>query len=213
MRIAAKRLRYVLEMTGFCIGAPAETARRRARELQDVLGDLHDCDVMLPRVEQQLTEMRHEDARALRARAGAATDLDPALVTRAPHRTSFRGLEVLAVYLEARRELLFDRFCELWAEQERRGIWKRLERAARDRLEAARKLRQAEREAARAREQLEAAEAVEREARDRARRAAPTRGPAEAARDATKDPAPDATRDEAPDATPRSPRPQIPDPA
>src|SRR5688500_4295627 len=51
MRIAAKRLRYVLEITGFCFGQPAETARRRARELQDILGELHDCDVMLPRVQ------------------------------------------------------------------------------------------------------------------------------------------------------------------
>ena len=50
MRIAAKRLRYVLEATGFCFGRPADTARRRARDLQDILGEMHDCDVMLPRV-------------------------------------------------------------------------------------------------------------------------------------------------------------------
>ena len=35
LRIAAKRLRYVLEATGFCFGAPADTARRRARDLQE----------------------------------------------------------------------------------------------------------------------------------------------------------------------------------
>ena len=35
MRIAAKRLRYVLEATEFCFGRPAEVARRRARDLQD----------------------------------------------------------------------------------------------------------------------------------------------------------------------------------
>lgn len=48
-RIAAKRLRYVLEITGRCFGSEAESARDAARELQDVLGDVHDCDVMLPR--------------------------------------------------------------------------------------------------------------------------------------------------------------------
>lgn len=48
-RIAAKRLRYVLEIVETCFGQEAETARRVARELQGVLGDLHDCDVMLPR--------------------------------------------------------------------------------------------------------------------------------------------------------------------
>lgn len=52
MRIAAKRLRYVLEITGGCFGEEAEAARRAARDLQGVLGDIHDCDVMLPRTER-----------------------------------------------------------------------------------------------------------------------------------------------------------------
>ena len=49
MRIAAKRLRYVLEITGHCFGAEAESARVAAKELQGVLGEVHDCDVMMPR--------------------------------------------------------------------------------------------------------------------------------------------------------------------
>jgi CHAD domain-containing protein len=59
MRIAAKRLRYLLEITGGCFGEEAEGARRAARELQGVLGDIHDCDVMLPRAErfESLTTM------------------------------------------------------------------------------------------------------------------------------------------------------------
>ncbi len=48
-RIAAKRLRYVLEIVETCFGREAEAARRVARELQGALGDLHDCDVMLSR--------------------------------------------------------------------------------------------------------------------------------------------------------------------
>ena len=51
MRIAAKRLRYVLEIVGPCFGPEAKAARRAARELQGVLGEIHDCDVMLPRAE------------------------------------------------------------------------------------------------------------------------------------------------------------------
>jgi CHAD domain-containing protein len=53
MRIAAKRLRYVLEITEDCFGEPAVEARGAAKRLQQVLGDLHDCDVMLPRVAGQ----------------------------------------------------------------------------------------------------------------------------------------------------------------
>lgn len=49
MRIAAKRLRYVLEITGACFGEEAAAARKAAKNLQRVLGDVHDCDVMLPR--------------------------------------------------------------------------------------------------------------------------------------------------------------------
>jgi CHAD domain-containing protein len=51
MRIAAKRLRYVLEVFAPCFGEEADAARRAARDLQSVLGDLHDCDLMLPKVE------------------------------------------------------------------------------------------------------------------------------------------------------------------
>ena len=51
MRIAAKRLRYVLEIVGPCFGPEAKAARRAAKELQGVLGEIHDCDVLLPRAE------------------------------------------------------------------------------------------------------------------------------------------------------------------
>jgi hypothetical protein len=166
MRIAAKRLRYVLEATGFCLGKPAESARRRARDLQGVLGELHDCDVMLPRVEAHLAELRSQDAEAVRARAADAPDLDPRLVARAPHRTAYRGLEVLAVYLEARRALLFERFVMLWNHQEKRGTWNRLEAAAREQLDRARALRLARERAERARRELAEAEAAERKARE-----------------------------------------------
>ncbi len=49
MRIAAKRLRYLLEIVEGCFGPEAPAARRAAKELQAVLGEIHDCDVMLPR--------------------------------------------------------------------------------------------------------------------------------------------------------------------
>jgi CHAD domain-containing protein len=51
MRIAAKRLRYVLEVVEECFGPEALAARRAAKELQGVLGEIHDCDVMLPYAE------------------------------------------------------------------------------------------------------------------------------------------------------------------
>jgi hypothetical protein len=172
LRIAAKRLRYVLEVTGFCFGRPAETARRRARDLQDVLGELHDCDVMLPRIERHIAQLRSEDADVVRELAGDTTDLEPSLVARAPHRTSFRGLEVLAVHVQARRKLLFERFVELWAELDRAGTWKRLDRALERKVAEARERRAAAERAAAAERELEDAERAERQAAEGARRAA-----------------------------------------
>ena len=59
MRIAAKRLRYVLEVTAeTCFGPYAETALKRTKDLQDLLGEIHDCDVQLPRVLERLEELR-----------------------------------------------------------------------------------------------------------------------------------------------------------
>lgn len=107
MRIAAKRLRYVLEIIGFCLGNEAEEARHRARDLQDVLGELHDCDVMLPRVAAHVEER-------------SAPELAP-------------GLEQLRAHLETRRGELFDRFREFWDAEEGSGTWEALERAAKAR--------------------------------------------------------------------------------
>ena len=168
MRIAAKRLRYVLESTEACFGKPAQFARRRAKDLQAVLGDLHDCDVMLPRVEAHLAELREQDAEGMWRRAGAAADLDPELAARAPNRTSFRGLDVLAVYLRARRRLLFDRFTDFWAEQERAGTWDELDQEAAKLLRDAKERRRAARRAERAERRLVEAEQERRAAADRA---------------------------------------------
>ncbi|MGB7588949.1 MAG: CHAD domain-containing protein [Solirubrobacterales bacterium] len=89
-RIAAKRLRYVLEITEPCFGSEAAVACRTARDLQGVLGDLHDCDVLLPRVD---------------------------------------GVESLETLLRARRELLFQRFREVWRTASENGTWTALERS------------------------------------------------------------------------------------
>jgi hypothetical protein len=171
MRIAAKRLRYVLEVTAFVFGKPADTARRRARDLQDILGEIHDCDVMLPRVQAHLKSLQGRDADAVRARAGRAPDLDPRLAARAPHRTAYRGLDVLAVYLEARRKLLEDRFADFWRRQEQTGTWVRLERSVDAHLSRAREARRTAKEAERARERAEAAERAARQAEAQAEQA------------------------------------------
>jgi CHAD domain-containing protein len=81
LRIAAKRLRYLLELTG-----PPDPVKQLKR-LQDVLGEIHDCDVQLP---------------PLRA-----------LAREAPEREA-RGLRTLAIHFATRRAELFERFHQGW---------------------------------------------------------------------------------------------------
>lgn len=50
MRIAAKRLRYVLDLARPVFGDPAALGAKQARRLQSLLGDVHDHDELLPQL-------------------------------------------------------------------------------------------------------------------------------------------------------------------
>ena len=108
MRIAAKRLRYVLELTAFCFGPYATKAAKRTKELQDLLGEIHDCDVMAPRV------------------LAVREELDPG-------DPAWRGLERAAARLHERRHELHDQFLAFWRELERDGYRSRLDYAIAER--------------------------------------------------------------------------------
>jgi CHAD domain-containing protein len=110
MRIAAKRLRYVLELTDFCFGPYAVKAAKRTRQLQEVIGEIHDLDVTLPRV----TALRAEIA-----------DDDPAAA----------GLEAIAQRMRTRRVSLHEAFLGLWLKIQREGLRARLEFALTERPE------------------------------------------------------------------------------
>lgn len=133
MRIAAKRLRYILEIAAECFGPYAVIAIKRTKELQDLLGEIHDCDVTLPRVLGLTARARIEDADVAHRRAGEAADLEPRLAGSGPNVQAYRGLATLATYHEARRALLFDRFLETWEALLRDGFRARLEYAAAER--------------------------------------------------------------------------------
>ena len=118
MRIAAKRLRYILEVTGPCFGPYASGAVKMVKELQDLLGEIHDCDVQLPEVAAFLEELVAEDV--------AAAGESPKDLARVPNRRTYAGLMALEVHLRARRNALFEQFLELWRDYERKGFTARL---------------------------------------------------------------------------------------
>jgi CHAD domain-containing protein len=109
MRIAFKRLRYVLEVTRPCFGEPADDAIASAKRFQDLLGEIHDCDVMVPMVEAHIERLRGEDLMAVRARSDGAATPDAKAIRSIPNRRRYRGLETAATYFRARRELLYGR--------------------------------------------------------------------------------------------------------
>jgi CHAD domain-containing protein len=115
MRIAAKRLRYILELIAPVLGEEAAQRAKLAKKLQDLLGEIHDCDESIPRVERHIARLRSEDAATLREAAGPrASDLDPATAREAPNRRHYRGLEALVAYQRARRDVLYARFLREW---------------------------------------------------------------------------------------------------
>jgi hypothetical protein len=124
-RIAAKRLRYVLEITSGCFGPYAETATKRARDIQDLLGEIHDADEMLPWLADVRGRLRDRDAAHL---VGVGLEGDP------PSIGAYRGLERLHVELYARRAKLFGDWKEMWLELQRQGFRARLEHAITERV-------------------------------------------------------------------------------
>jgi CHAD domain-containing protein len=128
MRIAAKRLRYVLEVTGSAFGPYAVNAVKLVKDLQDLLGEIHDCDVQLPEVDAFLHELMEEDA-------GVAGEL-PKGLAKAPNRRTYAGLVALQVHLRARRRAPFEQFLELWRDYERKGFAARLAFAVSERAQS-----------------------------------------------------------------------------
>ena len=133
MRIAAKRLRYILEIAHPCFGEYARMAVKRIKELQDLLGEIHDCDVQSEQLEAFLNDLIAEDALALALAAEGMDDLAPEALRVARHHDDHAGIAALLVYVRARRRVLFATFGRLWSDMERSGFGARLEYALTER--------------------------------------------------------------------------------
>jgi CHAD domain-containing protein len=112
MRIAVKRLRYTMEVFSPLYEGELETQIEVCKELQDMLGDLHDCDVWMDYLPQFMEEER-------------AYSLDYF-----GHDDSFRilepGLLHLQHYLRERRSAIYKEFAAYWKEIQEQNIWNNL---------------------------------------------------------------------------------------
>lgn len=64
MRIAAKRLRYALELFDQCLGPDASLFAKRVARLQTSLGELHDCDIWIETFGSHLENAKGETSNA-----------------------------------------------------------------------------------------------------------------------------------------------------
>lgn len=112
MRIAAKRLRYVLEAFVPYHREELEGTLSTARSLQEILGDIHDCDIW----EAVLAKVLKKSRLGGKEIALRAVDL-PGIRS---------GLELLREDRGRRRKKRYRRLLRLWKDIEGRGIWKKL---------------------------------------------------------------------------------------
>jgi hypothetical protein len=126
LRIAAKRLRYTLELFRAQFGKDGERQIERVKALQEALGTLHDHDVRIELIGDELSRLMLEQSRETRsAIAGAAADEIAAIATSALRPAPDdprRGLIALLGREHAARRATYDAFRALWDEYAQAGM-------------------------------------------------------------------------------------------
>lgn len=112
MRIAAKRLRYTLEIFAPLYEDELKEPLKAVREAQELLGDIHDCDVWAHDLPQFIEEER-------------ARTLEYFGNTRAFGRLA-SGLIFLQQDRQQRRDQRYQEFVEFWKQTQARVVWDQL---------------------------------------------------------------------------------------
>jgi CHAD domain-containing protein len=118
MRIAAKRLRYSLELFRDLYSKAGERQLDRVKQLQEELGHIHDIDVRVGLIEQELLALAHEQIEELsQCLSEAPADEQRAIVTatlHSPPDDPRRGLFALLGRQHAARRQHRLNLLELW---------------------------------------------------------------------------------------------------
>lgn len=126
MRIAAKRLRYSLELFRPHLGKPGQRQIERIKAIQEALGTLHDHDVRIALVADELAQLAVEQsAQASAALAGATVDEIAAIAAaalRPPPDDPRRGLIALLGREHAARRETYAQFRDLWRRYAEEGM-------------------------------------------------------------------------------------------
>jgi hypothetical protein len=126
LRIAAKRLRYTLELFKPQFGEIGARQIGRVKSVQESLGDLHDHDVRIDMIGAELSTLMLEQSRQMRAAIAAASPDDVASIAsaalRPPPDDPRRGLIALLGREHAARRAAYARFREIWEQHASDGM-------------------------------------------------------------------------------------------
>jgi hypothetical protein len=126
MRIAAKRLRYTLELFAPQFGEHGKRQTDRIKQVQEALGNLHDRDVEIEMVGAELGAAMADEAERVRAELANASPQDmPAIATsalRPPPDDVRRGLITLLSLAHTDRQQAYDAFTSLWRTLSEEGM-------------------------------------------------------------------------------------------
>jgi hypothetical protein len=135
MRIAAKRLRYTLEIFADVLPADCQLAHKELEQLQQELGQLHDSDVMIALLRLCLTNQKgvingqtlqneqKKQAKSILPPGLLPILLDAKVATNAEQRT---GLEQLLKRTEQDREKYYQEFYQHWQHLQEQNFRQRL---------------------------------------------------------------------------------------
>jgi CHAD domain-containing protein len=111
-RIAAKKLRYTMEVYGAIYRLSLKKPLVRVKKIQEILGDLHDCDVWIDHVTRIL----------LRERSRLRTENEE----KRPDPVTLASLRLFLKEREGARIQLHRQFVRFWESQKRMHIWDEL---------------------------------------------------------------------------------------
>jgi CHAD domain-containing protein len=111
-RIAAKKLRYIMEIYGSIYRNNLEKPIARVKKIQEILGDIHDCDVWI----DHITSLLLRERTLLRSRKG----------TKRPDTTTLASLSVLLRDRETERKRRYRQFVRYWQALARVKLWDEL---------------------------------------------------------------------------------------
>jgi hypothetical protein len=112
LRIAAKKLRYTIEAYAPLYRRGLRKPLLRIKKIQEILGDLHDCDVWIDSVMVMLLKERQ-----------ASRETDVSRNLRAGNIASFRRF---LAEREKERKIIYRRFVRYWDFLKRVGLWNEL---------------------------------------------------------------------------------------